>query len=71
MFRFSNFGRATGFRFTFAETFDPRPPAFAVAVEVAARGEEHLGAHQELLVFGGLYADLHQRQLLEEELAAV
>ena len=29
------------------------------------------GTHAELLVAGGLYADLHQRQLLEEELAAV
>jgi ATP-binding cassette subfamily B protein len=29
------------------------------------------GTHQELLAFGGLYADLHHRQLLEEELAAV
>ncbi len=29
------------------------------------------GTHAELLAAGGLYADLHQRQLLEEELAAV
>jgi len=29
------------------------------------------GTHGELLAQGGLYADLHQRQLLEEELAAV
>ncbi|HBL26002.1 MAG TPA: ABC transporter ATP-binding protein, partial [Acidobacteria bacterium] len=29
------------------------------------------GTHQQLLAHGGLYADLHQRQLLEEELAAV
>jgi ATP-binding cassette subfamily B protein len=29
------------------------------------------GSHAQLLAFGGLYADLHQRQLLEEELAAV
>ena len=29
------------------------------------------GSHQQLLAQGGLYADLHQRQLLEEELAAV
>ncbi len=28
------------------------------------------GAHDELLALGGLYADLHARQLLEEELAA-
>ncbi len=29
------------------------------------------GTHEELLVKGGLYADLHRRQQLEEELAAV
>ncbi|HYG64343.1 MAG TPA: ATP-binding cassette domain-containing protein, partial [Thermoanaerobaculia bacterium] len=29
------------------------------------------GTHAQLLAHGGLYADLHQRQLLEEELAAV
>jgi ATP-binding cassette subfamily B multidrug efflux pump len=29
------------------------------------------GTHGQLLAQGGLYADLHQRQLLEEELAAV
>jgi ATP-binding cassette subfamily B protein len=28
------------------------------------------GTHDELLAAGGLYADLHERQLLEEELAA-
>jgi ATP-binding cassette subfamily B multidrug efflux pump len=28
------------------------------------------GAHGELLALGGEYADLHERQLLEEELAA-
>ena len=28
------------------------------------------GAHAQLIASGGLYADLHQRQLLEEELAA-
>ena len=28
------------------------------------------GTHDELLAFGGEYADLHERQLLEEELAA-
>jgi len=29
------------------------------------------GSHEQLIAHGGLYADLHQRQLLEEELAAV
>jgi ATP-binding cassette subfamily B protein len=29
------------------------------------------GTHTQLIAHGGLYADLHQRQLLEEELAAV
>jgi ATP-binding cassette subfamily B multidrug efflux pump len=29
------------------------------------------GSHAQLIATGGLYADLHQRQLLEEELAAV
>jgi len=29
------------------------------------------GSHSQLIAAGGLYADLHQRQLLEEELAAV
>jgi ATP-binding cassette subfamily B protein len=29
------------------------------------------GTHSQLIAHGGLYADLHQRQLLEEELAAV
>ena len=29
------------------------------------------GAHSELLALGGYYADLHQRQLLEEELEAI
>ncbi len=29
------------------------------------------GSHQALLAFGGIYADLHRRQMLEEQLAAV
>jgi ATP-binding cassette subfamily B protein len=28
------------------------------------------GTHDQLLAFGGQYAELHERQLLEEELAA-
>ncbi len=28
------------------------------------------GSHEELLAYGGIYADLHQRQMLEEQLAA-
>jgi len=28
------------------------------------------GTHDELLAYGGQYAELHERQLLEEELAA-
>ncbi len=28
------------------------------------------GTHDELLAYGGIYADLHQRQMLEEQLAA-
>jgi ATP-binding cassette subfamily B protein len=28
------------------------------------------GTHEELLAVGGQYAELHERQLLEEELAA-
>jgi ATP-binding cassette subfamily B protein len=28
------------------------------------------GSHDELLAHGGYYADLHRKQLLEEELAA-
>lgn len=38
---------------------------------VLAEGEIiERGTHDELLVLGGEYADLYQRQLLEEELAA-
>ncbi len=29
------------------------------------------GRHEDLVRQGGIYADLHRRQLLEEELAAV
>ena len=29
------------------------------------------GTHSQLIAHGGVYAELHQRQLLEEELAAV
>jgi ATP-binding cassette subfamily B protein len=28
------------------------------------------GTHEQLVLGGGLYSDLHQKQLLEEELAA-
>jgi hypothetical protein len=28
------------------------------------------GAHEDLVRLGGFYADLHRKQLLEEELAA-
>jgi ATP-binding cassette subfamily B protein len=28
------------------------------------------GTHDELVAHGGLYADMHRRQLLEEEIAA-
>lgn len=38
---------------------------------VSVRHEAMQGSHAELLALGGYYADLHQKQLLEEELEAI